>query len=74
MRVRAIQTGFYGCLRVPGTDSEEFDVPDGEKATWFAPVEQPGDGQAANAGGGRGRTKAEPAAGQPVEQPGDGRV
>lgn len=67
MRVRAIQTGFHGCLRVPGTDSEEFDVPDGEKATWFVPVEQPG---TATAGTGKGSKKAATAA----DQPGDGLV
>ena len=40
MRVRAIETGYFGCLRVPGTDTEEFEVPNGAKATWFVPVEQ----------------------------------
>lgn len=75
MRVRAIQTGFHGCLRVPGTDSEEFDVQDGEKASWFVSVEQPGAAQE-QAASGRGRVgkKAAPAAEQPVEQPGDGLV
>ena len=38
MRVRAIKPGFYGCLRLPDTDSAEFDVPDGSKATWFKPI------------------------------------
>ncbi|WP_334157920.1 hypothetical protein [Oryzomicrobium sp.] len=42
MRVRAINTGFYHGLHVPGTDSEEFDVPDGEKASWFVPVTEAG--------------------------------
>lgn len=42
MRVRATNTGFYNGLRVPGTDSEEFDVPDGEKASWFVPVTKKG--------------------------------
>lgn len=67
MRVRAIQTGFHGCLRVPGTDSEEFDVAEGEKATWFVPVEQPGTATVAT---GKGSKKAAPAA----DQPGDGLV
>lgn len=38
MRVRAIKTGFYNGLHIPDTDSAEFDVPDGSKATWFEPV------------------------------------
>lgn len=38
MRVRATKTGFYNGLRIPDTDSAEFDVPDGSKATWFEPV------------------------------------
>lgn len=42
MRVRAINTGFYNSLNIPGTDSEEFDVPDGEKASWFVPVTEAG--------------------------------
>ncbi|MHB1368637.1 MAG: hypothetical protein ACYCW7_00320 [Pseudomonadaceae bacterium] len=40
MRVRAIKTGFYNGLRIPDTDSAEFDVPDGSKATWFAPAKK----------------------------------
>lgn len=71
MRVRAIQTGFHGCLRVPGTDSEEFDVQDGAKATWFVRVDQPGDGQATPpGGGGRGGKKGA----QASDQPGDGQA
>lgn len=38
MKVRATATGYYGILRVPGTDSAEFDVPEGSTATWFEPV------------------------------------
>lgn len=39
MRVRATAPGFYGILRIPGEPNDEFDVPDGSKATWFEPVE-----------------------------------
>lgn len=35
MRVIATKPGYYGKLRQAG---EEFDVPDKEKASWFAPV------------------------------------
>lgn len=35
MLVRAIQTGFYNSLRQP---DDEFEVPDGAKASWFVPV------------------------------------
>ena len=35
MKVKAIATGFYGFLRQPG---DEFDVPEGETATWFEPI------------------------------------
>ena len=38
MRVRATKAGFYGQLRLPDTDSAEFEVPDGAKASWFEPV------------------------------------
>ena len=40
MQVIAIKPGFYGQLRTPGTDSAEFDVPDGSKASWFVPAKQ----------------------------------
>ena len=43
MRVIAIKPGFYGQLRTPGTDSAEFDVPDGSKASWFVPAKQSDD-------------------------------
>lgn len=36
MKVRAIKPGFYGSHRGAG---EEFNVKDGAKAKWFAPVE-----------------------------------
>lgn len=39
MKVKATAPGFYGQLRLPDTDSAEFEVPDGSKASWFAPVE-----------------------------------
>jgi len=45
MRVRAIQTGFYNSLRIPDTDSAEFEVPDGTKGSWFQPVEQKANGK-----------------------------
>lgn len=35
MKVKAIATGFYGFLRQPG---DEFDVPEGETATWLEPI------------------------------------
>lgn len=35
MRVIVTAPGFWGQLRQPG---EEFDVPEGSKATWFKPV------------------------------------
>jgi hypothetical protein len=39
MKVRAISTGFYG--RLIRAD-EVFEVPNGAKATWFAPVKTVG--------------------------------
>lgn len=38
MKVRAIKMGFYEALRSVG---DVFDVPDGETASWFVPVEDP---------------------------------
>jgi len=38
MKVRAIRTGFYGGRRRPGA---VFDVPEGERGSWFVPVEVP---------------------------------
>ena len=40
MRVRAIKTGYFNGLHIPETDPEEFEVPDGSKATWFVPVKK----------------------------------
>lgn len=38
MQVRALENGFFGgSLRRAGTT---FDVPDGTKAKWFAPIEE----------------------------------
>lgn len=37
MKVIAISRGFYGALREAG---DTFEVPEGAKATWFAPVEK----------------------------------
>lgn len=36
MKVTATARGYHGKLREPG---EEFDVPPGLKASWFAPLE-----------------------------------
>lgn len=35
MKVIALKPGYFGNLRYPG---DEFDVPDGARASWFAPV------------------------------------
>lgn len=37
MQVIATARGYHGSLREPG---DTFEVPDGAKATWFAPVEK----------------------------------
>ncbi len=36
MKVIATKMGFFGSLRQPG---ESFDVPDGSKASWYAPAD-----------------------------------
>lgn len=36
MKVKAVKPGFFGKLREPG---DEFEVPEGAKATWFKPIE-----------------------------------
>lgn len=46
MKVIATKPGYFGKLRAVG---EEFDVPDGSKATWFEPVK--GDKPADTKGG-----------------------
>lgn len=38
MRVRASKTGYFNGLHIPDTDSAEFNVPNGSKATWFEPI------------------------------------
>lgn len=38
MQVIATKKGYFGKLREPGAT---FDVPEGEKASWFEPVEKP---------------------------------
>lgn len=38
MKVRALRTGFFGGRRRPGA---VFDVPDGERGSWFVPVDVP---------------------------------
>ena len=35
MKVTALKPGYFGKLREPG---DAFDVPDGAKASWFAPA------------------------------------
>jgi hypothetical protein len=40
VKVTALKPGFFGKLRAPG---DEFDVPDGTRATWFAPALVVGD-------------------------------
>lgn len=37
MKVIAIKQGYFGKLRNPG---DEFEVPEGAKASWFEPVKQ----------------------------------
>jgi hypothetical protein len=37
MKVIAKQLGYFGKLREPG---DEFEVPEGSKASWFVPVEK----------------------------------
>lgn len=54
MQVRALQAGFFGGRRRPG---DVFEVPEGAKATWFAPV---GDVKAPAAG--KAKAKEEPQA------------
>lgn len=54
MQVRAIETGFFGGSRIrPG---QEFDVPEGTKASWFAPVAELKAADVAPKG--KGKTKA----------------
>ena len=38
MKVIALKPGYFGRLRETG---DEFEVPQGAKASWFAPAEQP---------------------------------
>lgn len=42
MKVIATKQGYFGKLRAPG---DEFEVPDGFKATWFQPVEHKASGK-----------------------------
>lgn len=39
MKVIAIKQGYFGKLRAP---DDVFEVPDGEKASWFTPVDKKG--------------------------------
>ena len=43
MKVIATKHGYFGRLREPG---DTFDVPNGEKATWFEPVKDEAKGEA----------------------------
>ena len=43
MLVIATAVGFYGQLRIPGTGSAEFEVPEGTNGSWFKPVDVPED-------------------------------
>ena len=60
MQVIALKPGFYGQLRTPGTDSAEFDVPDGSKASWFVPAKQ-GDEPEGKPARGRKASQSDPA-------------
>ena len=42
MRVIATEPGFFSYLRQEG---DEFEVPEGSKASWFQPVEQKASGK-----------------------------
>ena len=42
MKVIATKFGYFGKLRQPG---DEFEVPEGSKASWFQPVEQKANGK-----------------------------
>ena len=42
MKVIATKPGYFGKLREPG---DEFEVPEGSKASWFQPVEQKASGK-----------------------------
>lgn len=69
MRVRAIKIGYFHGLRIPGTESEEFEVPDGTTGSWFEPVRGPA---TAPIRPGKGKKDADEAAGG--ESAGDGLV
>lgn len=46
MKVIATKLGYLGKLRQPG---DEFEVPEGSKASWFEPVKQEAKGKKAQA-------------------------
>ena len=48
MKVIATKQGYFGKLRAVG---DEFEVPEGSKASWFQPVEQKASGKASGNGG-----------------------
>jgi len=60
MRVVANSIGYFGALRSAG---DEFEVPDGTKGSWFAPVAPEGKAKSA-------KSKAKSESSEP-EQPGD---
>ena len=47
MKVIATKHGYFGRLREPG---DTFDVPNGEKATWFEPVKDEAKGKKSDEG------------------------
>lgn len=61
MLVKANSIGYFGALRSAG---DEFEVPDGTKGSWFAPVEPEAKAKSAGKSKGKG-------ASQEPEQPAD---
>lgn len=57
MKVQALKPGYFGKLRAAG---DEFEVPDGAKGSWFAPVAAHGPSKPA------GKAAAKPA-GKPAD-------
>jgi hypothetical protein len=64
MRVVANSLGYFGSLRNAG---DEFEVPDGTKGSWFAPVESEVKAKSAKSKG-KGES---PAPEQPVDEAAD---
>ena len=59
MQVKALSAGYYGSYREAG---DVFEVPDGETATWFEPVETEPSADDAQEQGGKRSRKATPLA------------